>query len=405
MRPTLTNRWFFAWLLLLLAPGCGEENGGTKPTPLPVPRTWRVPADAPTIQAGVNLASPGDTVLVSAGTYLDCTQLDLAGNPCCIIMKSGVCLRGDTADPAEVVVDARSAGRVIYCNGVDSTASIEGLTLRGGSMPGDKDTPGENFGGGMYCYESSVRITDCAVSDNVSAVGGGMYCVSSSPILTGCRFSGNTAYETGGGGGIACISSSPVLVDCLFFDNHAFVGGGMHVSGSSAPTLSHCSFLDNRADYACGIYCVESSMDLSYSTFCGNGGAECGGGALFGLCSPNLSHCTFVGNSAEDGGAMYFDAGSATITTTIIAFNHGGCPIHCEDEASIPSLTCCDLYDNDGGDWAGYIAEQRHGYGNISQDPLFCDADNRDFHLRSDSPCSPNIICDLIGAWEVSCPD
>ena len=36
-----------------------------------IARTWHVPGDAPTIQAGVNLAQPGDDVLVGPGLYPD----------------------------------------------------------------------------------------------------------------------------------------------------------------------------------------------------------------------------------------------------------------------------------------------------------------------------------------------
>ena len=51
----------------------GDGAGGVGPGREPVPEapgtTIRVPADAPTIQEGVNRASPGDLVLVAPGTY------------------------------------------------------------------------------------------------------------------------------------------------------------------------------------------------------------------------------------------------------------------------------------------------------------------------------------------------
>ena len=53
---------------------------------------------------------------------------------------------------------------------------------------------------------------------------------------------------------------------------------------------------------------------------------------------------------------------------TIIAFSTDGGAISCDDLA--PSLSCCDLFGNSGGDWVGCVAEQYGINGNFSADPV-----------------------------------
>jgi predicted outer membrane repeat protein len=391
-------------LLLVLAAGCGEDENPADPYVPSGPRTWRVPQDVPTIQAGIDLASPGDTVLVASGTYQDCTRVDPTGVLCCVVMKSGVYLRGEAGEANGVVVDAQSQGRVMYCGGVDSTTTIEGFMLRGGNVLARKDPPpASSVGGGVYCYDSSPRWIHCAFNENIATSGGGMYCEESSPTLSHCSFFSNFVSSSHEGGGLNCISSSLVLTDCSFSQNDAFLGGAMHIGMSSSSVLDRCTFWDNRAQYGCGIFCIESSMVLSSSTFAGNGGADAGGAIFLGTSSPEIRSCTLVANSATDGGGIYCDTGTPVVENTLIAFNHGGGAVYCEDEASVPNLICCDLYDNVGGDWADYIADQGLLGHNRSDDPLFCDSENRDFHLSDGSPCAPGGGCSLIGAWDVGC--
>jgi len=72
--------------------------------------------------------------------------------------------------------------------------------------------------------------------------------------------------------------------------------------------------------------------------------------------------------------------------STIIAASPTGAALY--RAGGSPTLSCCDIYGNAGGDWVGCIAGQLGVNGNICEDPLFCDSQNLDFTLYADSPCA-----------------
>lgn len=307
-------------------------------------RVWNVPGDAPTIQAGIDSATAGDQVVVACGTYLEHS----------LLMKAGIVLRGETGDPGCVIIDAMGKGRVIRCVDVDATAQLSGLTFTNGLATGAYP---EDLGGGIYCENSSPQITDCIFVANHGNYGGGGYLQSgSSPTLEHCLFLENFS-ETMGGGLFCNESSTPNLVDCTFSDNTAAEdGGGLYCATLSAATVTGCTFHSNHAPLGSGISCF------------------------------NQSPCN--------------------LTSVLIAFGVQGRAIN-YDVDSTPSLTCCDLYGNDGGNWTGSLQQQLDLEVNIEADPLMCSPDpvsEGDWTIQNISPCAADqSSCGLIGAWDVGC--
>lgn len=318
-------------------------------------RTWQVPSEIPTIQAAIDSAAAGDTVLVAAGVYTWSGQG--TGNPDGLIrMKTGVILRSATGWADCATLDAEFMGRVIYCDAVGATAKIEGFTIING------------------------LVTDYTVD----GPGAGIFCRASSPAIFNCTIKENQALESTGGG-LACYgASSPTVRGCTFHANNADLqGGGMICVDGSAAGIQYCIFSDNIS----GFY---------------GGGLECDYNS-----GATVTNCTFAGNRAASGGAISCWHASPAIENTIIAYTKEGGSIYC-DEAATPTLSCCDIYANVGGDFIGCIADKEGIDGNFSACPSFCHVGGGDFFLCDESPCMPGqhptgYACGLVGALDMGC--
>jgi predicted outer membrane repeat protein len=295
-------------------------------------RTWEInttgTGDAPTIQAGIDSAAAGDTVLVNVGTY----------NEHDIQMKSGVVLTSYSGLWEYTIIDAGGQGRVITCDGVDATGVIYGFTITGGHASGFS---GYDSGGGIACLNYSA------------------------PEIRMCAITGNTADHEGGG--VLCHDhSSPYIEQCFIRENHAQTsGGGLSCSEYSSPTLQYTDIRSNTT-------------------------ASDGAGAFFrASSSPSFTNCTFLNNSAGGlGGGIYtFLFSTPSFSRCMIVFSTDGEAAYVYDDNCIPVFTCCDIYGNQGGDWTGRIADQDSTIGNFSADPLFCDTLTTAEYVEDCSPC------------------
>jgi hypothetical protein len=110
------------------------------------------------------------------------------------------------------------------------------------------------------------------------------------------------------------------------------------------------------------------------------------------------------------GGGFFLIAGAQPmINNSIISHSPSGEAIYSSDGTSIPTLMCCDIYGNAGGNVTSNIADQFEMMGdtvyNYTFDPGYCDLDNDDFRISSTSPCAPeNNPCGMhIGAGAIGC--
>jgi C1A family cysteine protease len=220
-----------AWSDIKSIPGCESCDLGVRmrATADRVNRTWRVPTDAPTIEAAVDSAAAGDTVLVEPGTYYEGS----------IIVSNNIVISGE-AGPESTVVDAQNSHTSVFTlNSVGSTMRLEGLTLKRAQSPAT--------GGGVHVFSSSPVITDCIIADNSAAAGGGISAVNSSPAVSGCTIYGNT----GLGGIYYDATSGGTVANCIIAGTIS--GGGIYCTMSANPALS-CSDVYGNAggDALCG---------------------------------------------------------------------------------------------------------------------------------------------------------
>jgi len=168
-----------------------------------------VPSNQPTIQAGIDAASDGDTVLVQPGTYVENINFNRKN----IVVGSLTLTTGDTAYISQTIIDGGRNGSVVtFKRGEDSTAVLNGFkiingsSVRGGGIYCIKSNPtlinlkiSDNIGGGLYFHESNSNLKNLTIINNTSTLGGGLYSLDSKLHMSDTKISKNTATESGGG--------------------------------------------------------------------------------------------------------------------------------------------------------------------------------------------------------------
>ena len=277
-----------------------------------------VPGMYSTIQAAINAAANGDTIVIAPGTYTGTGNRDLDTLGKYITIRSV-----DPDNPAIVettVIDCQGTeaephrGFIIH-SGESLETTINGLTITNGV--------GDGGGGGILVDNSAVTIENCQIINNVAkdGDGGGIYSLSSELFIHDSVIQNNKAADAlsylsdaGQGGGIYCTSA--VITNSNIIGNSSGNGGANYDGGGSGGDGG-------------GIYC-QLQLDMTYCTVAenetgyaptaswqrGNGG---NGAGIYGGPDSTLiiDKCTIENNTTGDG------AGCGTHNTTN-GNGHGG---------------------------------------------------------------------------------
>jgi formylglycine-generating enzyme required for sulfatase activity len=228
----------------------------------------RVPQDQPIIQAGLDSAVPGDTVLVSPGTYYE--NLLWPAVPSVTLYGAGT--------PEVVIIDGGRQGRVVTIDSEDSHPAVIGwVTLQRGKHG--------LMGGGVYAELSDLVLIDCVVQQNIAedVGGGGIYAESNTLWLSGSVITDNRVgfhpdFGDGYLGGGIC-AENVVAVDCVISNNVLY---GSHSDGAGIVAdnidITNCLIVSNNASniggiaYAGGVVSRSTVVDnewYDYGTYWG----------------------------------------------------------------------------------------------------------------------------------------
>ena len=129
-------------------------------------KTINVPADAPTIQGAINMASNGDTVLVAAGTYAE--NIQFKGKAITVTGAAGA---------AATILDGQARGAVVTFNSGEGRSSVlSNFTVQNGVPAEVPDA------GGIFVDGASPTIENNIIQDNYAC---GIGVVNGAPLIQG----------------------------------------------------------------------------------------------------------------------------------------------------------------------------------------------------------------------------
>jgi hypothetical protein len=254
------------------------------------------------IQTAINASHPGDTILVSPGSYDGFTltkDIEIIGN---VPDGEDAAPAVDRTPPGAPASGTVITGAITIQNVRSEDAELRGVTVR---------TAGE----GIHLLNSRCRLEAVAVEAGSGHIG--VTIVGGRPVLANCLLSG-------GGQGVAVTEGAAALLTRCVIRNNAnpAPGGGLCVKNAGVRVLSS-QIIGNTASLGGGVYVERGDAEL-ISTLLADNRAQAGG-AIYVTRGGSLSliNMTVAGNQAQTVSGVYAGALQVRLLNSIVTGNAG----------------------------------------------------------------------------------
>lgn len=287
-----------------------------------------------TIQSAIDVASPGDVISITSGTYNEC--LTLSTSNVSIEGQGAVTIDGSNCSSDAISIPAGSGisfSNLVAQNSSGRVFSVESAIVEfDGVTISDSGTSSTN-GPAIYIDGGTVSLTGATIENNEGSYGGAIRIASGNLTISNCYFSGNEGLN--GAVIYADYSSSIVSTNNTFTNNSTRTGGfggAITIRYSSSLTDTGSSFTSNTSEGKAGAIYVEqgqsnsgtSELLLDGTVFTDNQ-SDNTGGAIYAKDASTIEvvNASFSANYATKGGAVFFNgiAAEAIFTNTEFSLN------------------------------------------------------------------------------------